>query len=219
MFGKNRNKKVGLCVVVVTAFLVLAILLAVLATPETALAKKPGGGGGKETRTYRVTFQDDSGTVAASGCRTMSIINAEDSVAHLDFDIVGPLDLSGVIGEVPGFAGCFPDGAKPGDMHGLFRDKKDPAKVNGILFFKGLDKTGKQIGYRLDYTGTVDPDAWTPSTEGAIATITLLDWELKADTGGKKNACSGEGNFSGSPILGRTGIPITTIVVERLPNP
>ncbi|MCH7557617.1 MAG: hypothetical protein IIB56_09205 [Planctomycetes bacterium] len=54
MFGKNRNKKVGLCLMVVTACLVLAGLWAVLAVPETALADhkpghdKPGGGGGKD---------------------------------------------------------------------------------------------------------------------------------------------------------------------------
>ncbi len=65
MFGKNRNKKVGLCVTVVTACLVLAGLWIVLATPETALAGKPekppgqdkdkpgggGGGGGKDEPT------------------------------------------------------------------------------------------------------------------------------------------------------------------------
>jgi len=42
MFGKNRNKKVGICLMVVTACLVLAALWAVLAAPETALAKRPG---------------------------------------------------------------------------------------------------------------------------------------------------------------------------------
>ena len=40
MFGKNRNKKVGLCVMVVTASLALATVWAVLATSETALAHK-----------------------------------------------------------------------------------------------------------------------------------------------------------------------------------
>jgi hypothetical protein len=40
MFGKNRKKKVGICVMVVTASLVLAGIWAVLATPETALAHK-----------------------------------------------------------------------------------------------------------------------------------------------------------------------------------
>jgi hypothetical protein len=61
MFGKNRNKKVGLCVMVVTACLVMATFWAVLATPETALAKKPdkppGGGGGKTSiRLARIDF-------------------------------------------------------------------------------------------------------------------------------------------------------------------
>ncbi len=209
MFGKNKNKKVGLCVMVVTSCFILAVLWAVLATPETALAKKPDGGGGKETRTYRVTFQGgDPVIVAASGCREMSIINPEDSVAHLRFN--SSLDLSGVIGSVDGFTVCFPDGAKADMMHGIFRDKHDPGKITGILFFKGLNKTGKQIGYRLDYTGLVvgGEGEWTPSKVGDSATITLLDWELKADTGGRKSACSGEGSFSGSPI--------TTILVERL---
>lgn len=66
MFGKNRNKKVGLCVMVVTACLVLTALWAVLATPETALAgkpdtppgqdkEKPGGGGGERTALVTIT--------------------------------------------------------------------------------------------------------------------------------------------------------------------
>jgi len=60
MFGKNRKKTVGLCVMVVTASLVLAAFWAVLATPETALAKKPdkppGGGGKTSVRLTRIDF-------------------------------------------------------------------------------------------------------------------------------------------------------------------
>ncbi|MFC1636387.1 hypothetical protein ACFL5Z_16280 [Planctomycetota bacterium] len=41
MLWKNRNKRIGLCVMVVTSCLVMAAVWAVLATPETALAKKP----------------------------------------------------------------------------------------------------------------------------------------------------------------------------------
>jgi hypothetical protein len=52
MLWKNRNRRVGLCVTVVAGCLTLVILWAVLAMPETALAKKPvkppGGGGGGE---------------------------------------------------------------------------------------------------------------------------------------------------------------------------
>ena len=64
MLWKNRNKKVGLCVMVVMASLVLAAVWAVLATPETALAKKPdnpgGGGGGDEPKALNgsATFRD-----------------------------------------------------------------------------------------------------------------------------------------------------------------
>ncbi len=43
MLWKNRNQKVGLCVMVVTASLVLVGIWAALATPEAALAS-PGGG-------------------------------------------------------------------------------------------------------------------------------------------------------------------------------
>jgi hypothetical protein len=45
MFGKNRKKKVGLCVMVVAACMALAALWAALATPETALAAAPAGKG------------------------------------------------------------------------------------------------------------------------------------------------------------------------------
>ena len=45
MLWKNKNKKAQICLMVVTTCLVLATLWAVLATPETALAKgKPGSG-------------------------------------------------------------------------------------------------------------------------------------------------------------------------------
>jgi hypothetical protein len=69
MFGKNRKKTVGLCVMVVTASLVMAGLWAVLATPETALADhkgkphgKPGGDGGGENSAIHgcVELRDDT---------------------------------------------------------------------------------------------------------------------------------------------------------------
>ncbi len=66
MFGKNRKKTVGLCVMVVTSCFILAALWAVLATPETALAHKTGekhnhsGGGGGEAGLVTVTRENDS---------------------------------------------------------------------------------------------------------------------------------------------------------------
>jgi len=49
MFGKNRSKKLGLCLMVVTASLVLAAIWAVLAVPGTAL-DKPDKKGPKEPK-------------------------------------------------------------------------------------------------------------------------------------------------------------------------
>jgi len=62
MLWKNRSKTVGLCVMVVTACLVMAGIWAVLATPETALAKKPdkpGGGKTDDTTYYSVEMSGD----------------------------------------------------------------------------------------------------------------------------------------------------------------
>jgi hypothetical protein len=88
MFGKNRNKKVGLCVMVVTASLVLAGLWAVLATPETALAHKDpadpghshgkgGGGGGKGERTAEVTI---TGPMQTLGTQTFPIKDSKNTL-------------------------------------------------------------------------------------------------------------------------------------------
>jgi len=76
MFGKNRNKKVGICVMVVTASLVLAGIWAVLATPGTALADPPEGKGkdkdGDDVRccslSFCITFRDvEDGAIDAIG--------------------------------------------------------------------------------------------------------------------------------------------------------
>jgi hypothetical protein len=45
MLSKSKNERVGICLIVFMACTVLAGVWAVLAVPETALAKKPGGGG------------------------------------------------------------------------------------------------------------------------------------------------------------------------------
>ena len=66
MLCKNRNKKVGLCVMVVTASLVMATLWAVLATPETALAAKPDKPGGN------VVKQDIPGVLTFTGSGSLT---------------------------------------------------------------------------------------------------------------------------------------------------
>jgi len=72
MFGTNRNKKVGLCMTVVTASLVLATVWAVLATPETALAVKPDKPpkDGDDERTAMVTI---SGPMETAGTHSFGL--------------------------------------------------------------------------------------------------------------------------------------------------
>ena len=63
MFDKNRNKTVGLCVMVVTASLILAGIWAVLATPETALAAQGKGKGGGDFKDIPVCIEGLAGGV------------------------------------------------------------------------------------------------------------------------------------------------------------
>jgi hypothetical protein len=62
MLWKNRNKRMGLCLMVVMSCLVLAAVWIILVMPETALAKKPGSGGGDAgTAPVCVEFRDEEG--------------------------------------------------------------------------------------------------------------------------------------------------------------
>ena len=94
MLWKNRNKKVGLCVMVVTSCLVLAVLWAVLATPETALADKPDKPPG----------QDKPDKPGKGGNKTAYSVDAVSDVSDHDTDF-NPLDptlhstCSGLTGE------------------------------------------------------------------------------------------------------------------------
>jgi len=62
MSNKNRNKRIGIGLMVASICIVLLGLWAVLATPETALATKPGGGGQPEILHGSATFRDFPGT-------------------------------------------------------------------------------------------------------------------------------------------------------------
>ena len=82
MLWKNRNKRVGLCVTVVAGCLILAVAWAVLSMPETALAKRPGGGGKPEVLHGSVTFHDRDGDKITSD-------GGGDYVHNVDFTEVG----------------------------------------------------------------------------------------------------------------------------------
>lgn len=57
---KSKNKRIGICLMVVSTCIVLAGLLTVLVTSETAFAKKPGGGG-EEIGPPCIIFDDNVG--------------------------------------------------------------------------------------------------------------------------------------------------------------
>ena len=58
MLWKNSNKRMSVCLTVGATCLVLTILWAILATPETTLAKKPPRPGDEQTY-YHVTMEGD----------------------------------------------------------------------------------------------------------------------------------------------------------------
>ena len=180
-------------------FIIKLVVLGIISTSWHAFGPLAEAVAKPETRTYRVTF-NFANEVVAQGCRTMKILDPKDNVAHMTFD--RSLDLAPIIDHLAEFAKCFPDGALVDGLHGIFRDSNDPERIDGTLFFPGLDKRGKAITYRLDFSGTVVAQQWTPAAVGDSATVQLHTWTLKADTGGRKNSCGGEGLFSvGDTIL------------------
>lgn len=87
MFGSSSNKKVGVWLTVVASCLVLVVVWAVLATPATALAKKPGGDGRPEILHGSATFRDVTGDA----------VKSDDGRAYVD----------GIDGTVLGLEGFF----------------------------------------------------------------------------------------------------------------
>ena len=209
MFGKNKNKKVGLCVMVVTACLVLAGIWAVLATPETALAKKPdhaGGGGGKfETVLYWVSFSQDPLKVFWPHEITGRIENPDNtrilvnSVYGNERAHIQPKNLrdDDDFAFVPGADGgddfdtAFPDTTYDGTLI----ISGDGTTVS--MAFTALSRTGKKQHYML--TAQVDPAPanWNPlgMESSNTATLELGTWELKSDTGGPAKAVDAWGDF------------------------
>jgi len=61
---KSKKKRVGICMMVVTSCLVMTLVWAVMATPETALAKKPPKPGDYPTR-YGIAMNGDLTIVGA----------------------------------------------------------------------------------------------------------------------------------------------------------
>ncbi len=213
MFGKNRNKKVGLCVMVVTASLVLAALWAVLATPETALAHhRPGHGGGKggggnkgESVHYWLSLQDPLRVFWESDCPRIGRIdglNLDPADARILWNRIQGYGVGGdprlTVGNLPGvsddpdFTNCFPLSPYGGTM----LISADGTKVE--MHFKASAKSGGPLQYNLTMTVVGGTDPWNPlGLEGGnSATLLLGHWVLKPASGPAKKGCSASGNFA-----------------------
>jgi hypothetical protein len=204
MFGKNRNKKVGICVMVVTASLVLAALWAVLATPETALAKKPI----TEPILFNVT------TLTGSAIEIVGYFDAADPGANEDGIVLGPAkgyasDRHSNVGvrrpspaiqmDFLAALDCFDSG----DIYsfdcsgslGIFQDNKG-AFIRYFFQAYGKDPEGEWTHYRIDADAEIVSD--TPgntfprgeSVDGGY-TVTVSNIKLSVDTGSRKNGCKG----------------------------
>jgi hypothetical protein len=210
MLWKNRNKKIGLCVMILTSCFILATIWAVVATPETALAAKGGGGGGKgtfETVLYWVSFSQDPLNVFWPHQITGRIENPDDPRVLVNRVVGGEpvpiqpknLRLDDDFAFVPGTGGgddfdtAFPDTT----YEGTLIISGDGTTVSKQLK-DGLSRTGKKLHYQL--TAAIDPlpGGWDPlgMSSGATVTISLGAWELKAPRGTAKGVHAW-GNFDG----------------------
>ena len=213
MFDKNRNKTVGICVMVVTACLILAGLWAVLATPETALANPPDGdgnhnhGGGDDGGTYFVTV---SGDVSSTTIFTGKDGGGRSKPVKVYFQFLD-LDLSFFSDFFKNVGGenCFGYNTPlDGNLTAmLISQEKDGSAIVGYWFTGfGDDGTTTEINYLLWMFGEFDEDNWPPAETGDETTVNLTSWEMTTESKKNKNiSCTGSGDFDDG----------TTIKVER----
>lgn len=185
METKSKNKRVEICLMVVTACLVMAGLWAVLATPETALAKKPPP---EEAVLFDVTSTGAMEIVGTAEGRcdgvggTKVVVNRPPVVMQMDFLNVVDDDMDG---------GAF--GTDPYSGTLVIQER------SAVFFFKALGKTGdKLMGYRIDADAEITTGLNFPTGEPVSGgyTVALTNIELSVDTGSRKNGY--EGSFPGA---------------------
>ena len=172
MLCKNRKKRVGLSVAVLTSCLVLAVLWTALATPGTALAKKPtnpGKPGDDEPTYYDVEMTGDLTLIGSFNYEPSDgwAVSAEDRIRvnrprpkiciTNEFLSTGPASLDGEI--CPHGDGVIPDG--------------DGAPNWGALVVID-DPEGMYVKY---YIGETDADTgkinrYDLTTEGPVELVT-----------------------------------------------
>ena len=211
MFDKNRNKTVGICVMVVTACLILAGLWAVLATPETALANPPDGdgnhnhGGGDDGGTYFVTV---SGDVSSTTIFTGKDGGGRSKPVNVYFQFID-LDLTFFSNEkIDDDENCFAGAPLEGNLTAMtISQEKDGSAIVGYWFTGfGDDATKTEINYLLWMFGEFHGN-WPPAETGDKTTfVDLTSWEMTTESKKNKNiSCTGSGDFDDG----------TTIKVER----
>jgi hypothetical protein len=148
MLQKNRNKRVGLCVMVVSSCLVLAVVWAFLARPETALAKKPVKP--DESTHYDVTMTGDLTLVGSFN------VDPPDGWA-ISFDtgirVTGPRPKICVTTDFLDTGGVALDGDACPDCDGVIPDG-DGAPNWGVLNVEG-DSAGVIVTWYIGETDAV----------------------------------------------------------------
>jgi len=180
--SKNRNKKVGIGLMVVTTCIVVTGLCAVLAIPESALAKKPDEPPGTaiyfdvllgvaDEDIFMVNGSGIEGRIESGGGGTnvdRMIVNRPSP--HIDItSVIDELDSQGVEGVDDCFDVLLDDetGRYIGVKGTLLIELPDRA-VNEMMVaysFQAKDKKGKDVYYTIRTTGTLtdlddDGDVW-----------------------------------------------------------
>ncbi len=175
MSNKSRRKRVGIGLMVVATCIVVAGLWAALATPETALAKKPvkpPGGGGEGTTIYFDVLLgvDGQDIFMVSGSGTEGRIESIGGGTNIDRMIVNRpsphIDITSVISVVDpsGTTGCFDDlldGLRYIGVKGtlLIELPDRTVEVMTVAYsFRAKDKKGKDVYYTIRTTGMLDLD-------------------------------------------------------------
>ena len=192
MSKKNKNKSITRTLMVVATCIALVGLWAVLATPETALAKKPP----REHVLFDVTTLELSDMVILGvanpdlGCPAVKfgpangradnkprvIVNRPSPAIQMDFLAVDDASL------------CF----KKGDI--VCDGTLVIGQNDAVYYFRGPGKSGDEpTRYRLDADADIVPDTpGKPFPRGDVGyTVTLSNISVSVDAGPRKNGCEG----------------------------
>lgn len=204
MLTEKKSKRVGFSVTVVTGSLILAGLYAILATPSTALAKKPPKPEPFESAHYCAWFSIDALNAFWSpeefliGGRISDpdyprlLLNCNQSCLYERNGELYPSTLLAGADVVTGDpATCF--SAEP--YNGTIIISPDGKEVT--MAFGAGSNSGGPLHYTLFMTVMAGSEVWDPlgMTPGETTTLALGYWMLKPSSGPAKRGCCAEGDF------------------------